>query len=378
MKILLAQKMSGIGGSEIYLTHLLPNLRKNGIDATLAIFYNEPDKNFVTGYCTKMEAAGIPVKLFPVSSIPSLAELRQIAKYIRQENFDLVHSHLLVTDIIVTLIKRLFLRKMVIVSTKHGYNETYFNQFGTKVNYKLVDPYRILATWAERKINLSFAVSNALKELFVGLKIARPGKMLVVYHGFDYPEISKQSGEEYNNNTKIVLIGRLVELKGHEFAIRAMQIVLASVPGAKLIIAGTGPMEGKLKALVEELKLHQSVVFLGFHNAPRDLMAQGRLVLIPSVAEAFGLTLLEAMSCYMPIVAFDVPAPNEIVEHEVQGLLAKPFEVVDLAQQLIKLLNDTELCVQMGEKGYETQTQFYNLGRMTAQTIDIYKMVLKQ
>ena len=81
------------------------------------------------------------------------------------------------------------------------------------------------------------------------------------------------------------------------------------------------------------------------------LYQQARVVVLPSIYEAFGMTALEALACQRPVVASRTGGLPEIIEHNVNGLLFEPRDECDLARGLIALLSDPELRERLGAAG---------------------------
>jgi rhamnosyl/mannosyltransferase len=147
-------------------------------------------------------------------------------------------------------------------------------------------------------------------------------------------------------------LGRLVGYKGQRHAIEA----LSRVPEALLWIAGTGPLEGELRALSVRCGVSDRVRFLG---DVRDADLPGLLhacdvFLFPSVTpnEAFGLVLVEAMACGKPLIACDLRSGVPCVcRHGVNGLIVPPADPLALAIAMRSLLDSAELRGKLGSEG---------------------------
>ena len=100
-------------------------------------------------------------------------------------------------------------------------------------------------------------------------------------------------------------------------------------------------------------------------------------VLVPSRSEGFGVVFLEAFNARTPVVAFDVPAANELIIDTQSGLLVKPYDVEDMAHKISFLLRDRETAKRYAEKAYSNAKERFSLGMMTDQTYSFYKRVLK-
>ena len=97
--------------------------------------------------------------------------------------------------------------------------------------------------------------------------------------------------------------------------------------------------------------------------------------LVTSKWEGFGLILLESWQHKKPIVAFNAPAMNEVIDDQKNGLLAKANDTDDLAEKIIYLYNHPEIARRYGEACYQKLTQYYTLKRMTDEMEEIYQAI---
>ncbi|MCA9905670.1 MAG: glycosyltransferase, partial [Anaerolineae bacterium] len=119
-----------------------------------------------------------------------------------------------------------------------------------------------------------------------------------------------------------------------------------------------------------------NVHFLGWRSNALRVMAALDIFLMPSLWEGFGLTLLEAMSVSVPVVATTVSAIPEIVVHQETGLLVPPRDVVALAEATLLLLEDSALRHHMGMLGEDRLETYFSADRMIDQTLAVYQRVV--
>jgi glycosyltransferase involved in cell wall biosynthesis len=145
---------------------------------------------------------------------------------------------------------------------------------------------------------------------------------------------------------RVLFVGRLVREKGVEFLVRAWPKVLAKVPNAELWIAGDGPELEPLRELAGKLGLNPEETLRGRvpHEKVGELMATATCLVLPSIwCENSPLTTYESYLMGLPLVASDIAGlPERVVEGEL-GLLARPRDPDHLAQRIVELLTDTEL-----------------------------------
>jgi len=173
----------------------------------------------------------------------------------------------------------------------------------------------------------------------------------VIHNGIEMPAL--ESRPIPLEPPRILCLGRLVPEKGFDLALAAFGVVLHRIPSARLVVAGDGPQERKLKQQTIDLGLAHCVDFVGGVRPEKvaDLIAQATLVLIPSRLEGFGLVVLEAGSMARPVVATRVGGLPEVIVHEVTGLLVDQENSPALAQAITLLLDYPEVAVQMGQAG---------------------------
>ena len=150
--------------------------------------------------------------------------------------------------------------------------------------------------------------------------------------------------EEFPAGKLVLAVGRLVEQKNHELAIRA----ISQVPGATLAIVGDGPLRPELERLAAELDA--PVLFTGVRRDARALMGAADAVVLPSRWEGLPLTALEALASGTPLVATNVRGLRELLVDGENALLV-PEEPEALAATLRRVLEDRELAARLSEAG---------------------------
>lgn len=164
-----------------------------------------------------------------------------------------------------------------------------------------------------------------------------------------YPPTSLE-GLEAGAYDYFLIVGRLDGAKRVEMVVEAMKLV--KNPNAKLLIAGTGPDESKLKNLADNAS---NIEFVGYINNEKltSLYKDALAVIYIPYDEDYGLATIEAMHCKKPVITCkDSGGTTEFVKHEVTGLIADT-NPASLALQLERLINDIPYAMELGEKGYD-------------------------
>jgi len=376
MKILFIQKVKALVGSEKYFLELIPELEKRGIQTEFICIYNSTDKRKVLPFIEAYKTLNFTIHIKEVSSDKSIfSTLTFIRKIAKSTRFDLVHSHLIHADLWASLLKRINIIKCPIVSTKHGYDEAYISKYGFDASKIKKNLYYRMCKFSENKINKSFAVSNGLKQLFIDSKICKPTNISTIHHGFDLPNLQIQPNSECRYATnQLIILGRIIPFKGHMLALKALVKVKETIADFKLIIIGHGDEEliSELNQFIRQNNLQPNVDFIGYKQNIYAYLSNSDIMLVPSIAEGFGLVFLEAMNAKLPIIGFDVPATNEIVTDNKTGFLIPTYDTDLMAKRIIELFNNKTLRENLSDGAKQKLTSYFSLDRMVTETIEFY------
>ena len=171
-------------------------------------------------------------------------------------------------------------------------------------------------------------------------------KMVLIYNGLDinahfdqYKILYKKKNDEF----VIGNAGRLTAQKGQKYLIEMAQILKEKNINFHLLIAGEGELKASLLELIKNKNLQDHVTLLGHVTDMSAFMNSLDLFVFPSLFEGSANTLIETLFYKKPVIAFDVSSNPEIIQHGINGLLAKPFDSEDLTLKVIELMNSSQL-----------------------------------
>jgi len=199
--------------------------------------------------------------------------------------------------------------------------------------------------WLKRlnqKTHLIIAVSNSVRDFLINRKLAPDARIRVIHNGIDLQNAKSKMQKAKNSKGNHFIIGNVGNLnhqKGHEYLIEAMPEILEHYPHAMLEIIGEGEERKNLESKIQDLKLERHVTLLGKQVDPMSFMAKWDLFVLPSVAETFGIVVLEAMSQKLPVVATQVGGVPDIIKHNKNGILVSPHSPESIAEATIELLS---------------------------------------
>ncbi|MFC4502464.1 MULTISPECIES: glycosyltransferase family 4 protein [Streptomyces] len=163
-----------------------------------------------------------------------------------------------------------------------------------------------------------------------------------------------------DSSSKIVIAaGRLVPVKRFDLMIEAFARVAAQHPDWQLRIYGSGEEHERLRALIERLGLYDNVLLMGAATPIEAEWVKGSIGLAASNFEPFGMTIVEAMRCGLPVVSTDCPhGPAEIIQDGVDGRLTPVGDPNALAAALLELINDDSLRRRTGQAAVRNAQRF--------------------
>ncbi|GAA2310352.1 glycosyltransferase family 4 protein [Streptomyces kunmingensis] len=157
----------------------------------------------------------------------------------------------------------------------------------------------------------------------------------------------------------VVAAGRLAPVKRYDLLIKAFDKVRAERPDWRLRIYGGGKQKDKLRRLIDQRGLYNHVFLMGTANPIEPEWAKGSVAAVTSTFESFGMTIVEAMRCGLPVVSTDCPhGPGEIIDNGVDGRLVEVGNVDAISRGLLELINNDALRQQMAARALNASARF--------------------
>ena len=305
----------------------------------------------------------------------------KVRKAIQQIKPDVVHVPSVIPDGFYAVVAT-FSMNVPIVITSHGIDIVTIKEIG--YGYRLNPIYSIIIKAVLRRCDKHVVVSKSMMPFAIdaGSSMDRLCKI----HDIAPPDkrnISTQAIEKvrkkYNiNNSKTILtLSGMRPIKGLEYLIRAMPIILEKNPDTRLLMTCRGEYEDYIRNLVLKMGIQDNVDFIGFiEGEEKDVLTCiCDVFCMPSLYESFGIAILDVMQYGTAVVASDTGGIPEIIENGKNGLLCKPKDHVQLAECINALLVDTELNKRIGMAGKSGMYRF-DVKHICDEYISIYKEVV--
>jgi glycosyltransferase involved in cell wall biosynthesis len=163
----------------------------------------------------------------------------------------------------------------------------------------------------------------------------------------------------------VVWSGRFVSEKGLEYLLEAAEITLTKIKSVHFLLIGYGPLKAKILRLINERKLcNVHVVGPLTRQEIANILGKAAVFAFPSLREGLPVSVLEAMSCGLPVVGFNISGVKDIVTHNGTGFLVPPKDSKQLSEAIITLISDNQLRKRMGDASRKKVMRLYSWERV--------------
>jgi len=232
--------------------------------------------------------------------------------------------------------------------------------------------------WKYRQVDGFVAASEAIRQMLIGDGVAE-GRVVTVHEGIDVDRIDGTPAVNVHETLWLPhhapLVGNVAALvphKGQRYLIEAAHLVVQKIPDARFVILGEGELREHLEHLVREHHLEKHVLLPGFRTDVIGCIKGFDLFVMSSVTEGLGTSLLDAMACRKAIVGTRAGGIPEVVAEGRTGLLVEARDPHQLADAILRLIQDEAMRKRMAEAGYARVRERFTVERMVADTAAVY------
>ena len=185
------------------------------------------------------------------------------------------------------------------------------------------------------------AVSNSVKKDLIRKGVS-PRNVITIYNSFRKLPLESEKRLSFGNwsdypGLKLISIANLKPEKNLLSLLRAIDILHNKFNvKAKLLIIGDGPEKELLQSNAKKLKIYESIIFSGFINNPYPYLNKADILVLSSLNEGFGISIIEALSLGKVVVSTDCEGPSEILNEKGLGFLCKKNNALDLAETILQ------------------------------------------
>jgi glycosyltransferase involved in cell wall biosynthesis len=170
-------------------------------------------------------------------------------------------------------------------------------------------------------------------------------------------------------------IGRIAKEKDQLTLIRAFLRVIKEIEKVKLVIVGDGPRKHHLMDTVSKLHLEDKVIFTGSRSDIPVLLSIFDLFVLSSITEGTSLTLLEAMTAKVPIIATDVGGNSNVISNGFNGFLVPSQDPKALAEKIVYLIRNKNIRLSVIDNGEKVIKDRFSIEKMLGKYKEVYQRV---
>lgn len=289
-----------------------------------------------------------------------LMNILRIAKIVRKENIDIIHSHHRMTTFYAKIVAKIL--NVKIVHTQHLCIDDKY-----KMTSKVLKGIPVIT------------VSNGAKEILIEKCGLDKDKITTIYNTIDEECKDKTTNKiltalKKENKFIVGQINRLVEYKGVYDFLMAAKIVLENKKNQNIsfVIIGEGPEKDNMIKFVDENKLNDNIYILGKISNVIYQMQFIDLIVLSSYIEGLPLVPLEAFSQGIPVIGTNIPGTNEEIVNGFNGYLVEKGNYNEIAEKIVKLYSDRNQLEEMKVNSKEVFENYFNKSNYIKKHLELY------
>lgn len=344
--------------------------------------------------CTEFKEEDVPddIRIYPILKFIKIRYIGFLINmslnlvifytFLRKEKPYIVHAHPSFPSGFIALPAKLL--DIPVICTSHG-DDIQINRevgYGSRQNRIVTKLVNITLKQSSLHTVVSGSMINDAIEAG-----SHPSKIRVIYNGINLDKIPSFGETDIlprygitKDDFIVLYLGRLHPKKCPDDLVKAFPKVVEKVLNARLVFAGKGEEETKLKRLVFDLNLNDNVIFAGFVSDDEkwDLLKSCDVFVLPSVVEAFGITVIEAMACGKPVIATNLGPFPEVIKNGETGLLVSLHSPDELADAIIELAFDEDKRVKMGEMARKDVEESFDINKIADDYLELYEELINR
>lgn len=314
----------------------------------------------------------------PLDPVRDLPAVRALGRVITEGSFDLVHAH----GFKAGLITRMALPRDCppLVVTVHNHVLSRDDMSATRRSI-----YRAVERTTASRVSQYIAVSESIRRELIDGYGLNPEQVTVVRNGVDTSAFLREHDRARarsvlgipDRDPVVGLAARFAAQKGLRHLVAAAPALIRAVPSIRIVIGGSGPLEGELREQATALGVIGSIMWPGRVTDMPSFLSALDVYVSPAETEAFGIALIEAAASGIPTVATDVGGVPEVVLDGLTGLLVPPRDPAALAEAVLRLLREPELASRLADAARKRAVIEFDPHVMVASTLAVYQAQMR-
>lgn len=295
-----------------------------------------------------------------------------LARYKKKEGIHLVYCLSLTEKILATLPAKFL--SLQVVWAEHLSIKKWLS----------MNPLRIFYVWFSRYVEI-IVVSQSLRKELEGIGVPK-SQIHVFFNGIDEELFSRSQDAlvkgvdlaQLKDRKVVGCVARLHHEKGIDCFLRAAHEILQNDKKIYFFIIGTGEEYPRLLRLAKRLGINEQVFFFGWRDNVVPFLKLMNVFVLPStVRESFGISIAEAMSMEIPVVASRIGGVPELVEEGKTGYLVEPGNSREITQAVMRFLDNEELAKAFGRRGRDRIKAYFTLDKLVQRTTRLFNHMIR-
>ena len=308
--------------------------------------------------------------------------LYQIYKIIKENNYDIVHTHIAKAGVL----GRIAAKMAGVPHIIHGVHGITFpdqiNIFKREL-FKSIE--RICGLFTDKFIT----VGDDMKQKYINAKVGHPEDYTTIRSGMELSQFINAADNEQKkiislkedlglkvDDLLIGMVSKLEKRKGYKYFLEVAKEIVKEFSNVKFLIIGNGSEYDRLVKKVNRMNLNNNVVFTGYRTDIADVFSILDIKVLTSLWEGLPRVLVQAAAVAKPIVTFNVDGAWEIVEEGKNGFIVPMKDTKAMAEKLKLLIKDEKLRKEMGEYSQKKVNDSWTVENMVQETDKVYKSLI--
>ena len=378
------------------IAHVITRLINGGADENTVISCNQAVRSghqvvLVHGAQTRPEILAtvdervniveLPSLVRPIAPLGDVKALGDLVRTFRRLRPDVVHTHTSKAGILGRLAAHVA-RVPVVV---HGVHIVPFVNGGRLETFAYLTAERAVQGMTHAFID----VSPGIRDLCVRAGIGAPERHHVVESGFDLSRFrAAKQPEDWRELLRLVpddprppvvlMLAVFEARKRHLELLERLPRIVARFPRVRFVFAGDGTLRNAIDARVKTLGIERSVILTGFHRRPEQLIALADICLLASAREGLPRVLMQYLAGGKPVIATALPCIEDVLRHDVNGLIPRSDDLDGLADAVVALLDDPARRARLARGAATTQLSEWDAARMGERLEAVYADVIRE
>jgi glycosyltransferase involved in cell wall biosynthesis len=328
---------------------------------------------------------GVALNIFPrllreISPVNDFVVLWQLYRYIRKNNFSIVHTNSSKAGILGRIAAKLA-RTPIIIHTVHGWS--FHDHMASWLQFIYITLEKLCASMTDAMIVVT------KQDIKKGLdhQIGNSSQYHLIRSAIPLEEFASEKYDKKQVRAELGIpadalvlgnVGRFSPQKNPLDWVRVAGLVAKEIPDCYFLLVGDGPLKSDVIKMMDDLKITDRFILTGLRRDAGKMMSAMDVFLLTSLWEGLPRVIPQAMCMGLPVVCYRIDGIQEIIDPGINGFVYPPGDIVSIADSCIKLLKDENLRKVIGNNGKVFAVKEFNIKTMIAHISSLYQNCLSK